>query len=429
MHRFSENASVVIVALTSSIALAQERNIALPKFDPTSDAKELARMTVREGFKLDVAVGRLDGARFLECSPTGRLFISRPRSEDIVEVEDRDGDGLFETAHQVVDSLPGVHGMCWHDDALWFSTSSAIYKLSFAADNTPQNVQEIVADLPSGGGHWWRSLLVTDDALYTSIGDSGNITDESATDRQKIWRFSLSGGDKTLWSSGIRNTEKLRLRPGTTEVWGVDHGSDNFGAELGEDQGEKQPVTDYNPPDELNHYEKGNFYGHPFITGLRMPRYEYMERKDILDLAGRTTPPAWTFGAHWAANSFTFIDPSINDATKAFPADFSGDMIVACRGSWNRTSRAGYQVARVLFDKDRSFGGRPFGLQTLVTTLARNASGGESLLARPVDCLQMPDGSILFSSDAPIGRVYRLQWIGTAHPEKKTVETPLDPAK
>jgi hypothetical protein len=40
-----------------------------------------------------------------------------------------------------------------------------------------------------------------------------------------------------MWSSGIRNTEKLRFRPGTQEVWGVDHGSDNFGDKLGENTG------------------------------------------------------------------------------------------------------------------------------------------------------------------------------------------------
>lgn len=417
---------VCVLAATAagSLAQAQQRNIALPKFDPQADAKEVARMTVREGYKVDVAVGRLDGARFMACSPTGRLFISRPRFADIVEVVDQDGDGLYETAHQVVDEMDTVHGLCWHGDNLWFSTSGGIFKIDFATDGIAQSVQQIVSEVPSGGGHWWRSILVTDDHIFTSIGDSGNITDESATDRQKIWRFSLSGGDKTLWASGIRNTEKLRLRPGTQEIWGVDHGSDNFGAKLGEDQGDKQPVTDDNPPDELNHYEQGKFYGHPFITGARLPRYEYMDRKDILDLATRTVPPAWSFGAHWAANSFTFIDPEINDKTKAFPSDVNGDMFVACRGSWNRTTRAGYKIVRILFDKDRSFGGRPFGMQTIVMTLARNATGGESLLARPVDCLQMPDGSILFSSDAPVGRVYRLQWVGTAASQQSDAKAP-----
>ena len=39
----------------------------------------------------------------------------------------------------------------------------------------------------------------------------------------------LKGKDKKLWCSGIRNTEKLVIRPGTDEIWGMDHGSDWFG--------------------------------------------------------------------------------------------------------------------------------------------------------------------------------------------------------
>ena len=125
----------------------------------------------------------------------------------------------------------------------------------------------------------------------TGVGDSGNITDELDSERQKIWRFDLDGSNKRLFVSGIRNTEKLRLRPGSNEIWGADHGSDNFGARLGERMGRRQPVTDWNPPDELNHYVEGGFYGHPFIVGDKLPRYEYREREDILDLAARTTPP------------------------------------------------------------------------------------------------------------------------------------------
>ena len=42
-----------------------------------------------------------------------------------------------------------------------------------------------------------------------------------------IWS-GLKGGDKKLFVSGIRNTEKLLVRPGTEEIWGMDHGSDMF---------------------------------------------------------------------------------------------------------------------------------------------------------------------------------------------------------
>jgi glucose/arabinose dehydrogenase len=379
----------------------------------TQALADIARMTVREGFVVEPAVPRVEGTRFIEFAPDGRLFISRPRFEDILVMTDGDGDGVYESLRPYVTDVPGVHGLCWHTPApdslekptLWFSTSSAIVQTRDAdGDGKVESLLPVLSDLPSGGMHWWRSILVTSEHIYTSIGDSENITDETTTDRQKIWRYSLTGSDKTLFASGVRNTEKLRLRPGTSEVWGVDHGSDWFGKTFGENADVGQPITDFNPPDEFNHYELGKFYGHPFITGSRVPRDEYREREDILQLATQTVVPAWSFGAHWASNSFAFVEPGV---PTSLPADFAGDAIVASRGSWNRSERAGYQVGRVLFDKDKSFGGKPFGYQTLVSTLADGQA-----IARPVDVAQGPDGHVYFSADLPVGRVYRLRWVG-----------------
>jgi glucose/arabinose dehydrogenase len=387
-----------------------------PAAQGTDDAPEtfpeLARFTIREGYEVSVAMNRLDGARFMEIGPDGTLYISRPRSEDIVECRDFDNDGRYESFRPLVEQHRQVHAMQWHDGWLWFSTSTQIWKTRATGEGT-RDVITVLEGLPGGDGHWWRSLLVTDEHIYTSVGDSGNIEDETGTDRQKVWRYSLTGGDKTLWCSGIRNTEKLRLRPGTQEIWGTDHGSDWFGLPYGENDEKGQWITDLNPPDELNRYEQGKFYGHPFITGNRVPRLEYKDRKDIVELAAKTVAPQWCFGAHWAANSFTFIDPVVNAAApNPMPKSHEGDMFVACRGSWNRSERAGYQVARVMFEKDKHFGGRPVGLETIVSTLAKNAAGEDEVLARPVDCLQTPDGSILFTSDAPVGRVYRIRWKG-----------------
>lgn len=376
------------------------------------DAPELARFTVREGFEVSVAVDRLDNARFMEFGPHGELYVSRPRVGDIVECTDADGDGVLESMRPLVDGHDSVQGMQQAGDWLWYTTSTEVWKTRATGEGS-REVVKVLENLPGGTGHWWRSILVTDDALYTSVGDSGNITDEVTSDRQKIWRYSLTGSDKTLFCSGIRNTEKLRLRPGTSEIWGCDHGSDWFGIKYGESNEKGQPITDMNPPDELNRYEQGKFYGHPFIAGNRVPRLEFKDREDIVELAALTVPPQWCFGAHWAVNSFTFIDPTTNQkAAHPLPKEYEGDMFVACRGSWNRSEPAGYQVARVRFDKDPKLGGKPAGLETVVSTLARNDAGEFDVLARPVDCVQAPDGSILFSCDAPIGRVYRVRWKG-----------------
>lgn len=359
---------------------------------------------IRPGYSVTLAVSELANARFLEFDDRGTLYISNPNG-NIVSLRDEDRDGFFETRGIFLRNMRTVHGLCFAGGWMWFTTSGAVWKArDVNADGTAEDITRITPEgqLPQGGGHWWRSILVTRDHFYSSIGDTGNISDESDTDRQKIFRFDLDGSNKTLFATGIRNTEKLRLRPGTEEIWGVDHGSDNFGQRLGERTGRLQPVTDYNPPDEFNHYTEGGFYGHPFITGYKLPRYEFRDRRDIVELADKTVPPRWAFAAHSAANAFCFIDPEVNAATKAFPADHSGDAFVACRGSWNRVEKSGYEIVRVLFD---DVTGRPFGQLTIVGTYDTKS---ETIHARPVDCVQAPDGSVLFSCDHT-NSVYRIR--------------------
>jgi len=361
--------------------------------------------SIRPGFQVSVVAENIQNARFLEFDDSGTLYVSRPGPGDILSLRDTDGDGVYETRHTFVSGYSTVHGLYFKDGWLWFTQTGSVHK---ARDTDGDGVaDDEVTVIPEdkiysqGGGHWWRSILVADDGIYTSIGDKGNITEATDSDREKIWKYSLDGNSKELFASGIRNTEKLRYRPGTQEVWGCDHGSDWFGRPLGEGAG-RQPITDLNPPGEFNHYVQGGFYGHPYITGFRVPRIEYQDRDDIIDLAAKTIPPAWGFHAHIAPNGFTFV--SLGNTQ--FPKDFRGDAFVAFHGSWNSSTRVGYGVQHVLFD---SVTGKPYGAERVVTTLGPD---GSTVLERPVDCVEAPDGSILFSGDAR-GGIYRITFTGS----------------
>ncbi|MCW5754665.1 MAG: PQQ-dependent sugar dehydrogenase [Phycisphaeraceae bacterium] len=360
-------------------------------------------LVVREGYRVTVAVEDLPGARFLEMDASGTLYVSRPQRGDIVSLRDEDGDGVFELRRTFVSGYASAHGMHLHDGWLWFSTSTGVHK---ARDTTGDGIADEVVDIfPRGsltgrGGHWWRSLLVTDEYFFTSVGDTGNISDERGSDRQKIFRYRHDGSDKTLWSSGIRNTEKLRMRPGTEEIWGFDHGSDWFGQRHGDKQG-NQPITDLWPPEELNKYVRGGFYGHPFITGPRIPRPEYHDHPELHELAAKTIPPEMNLPAHWAINGWAFIEPSRNKG--ALPREHEGDVYFAAHGSWNSTEPVGYCIGRVLFDE-----GKPYGMLQIV----KGFDSRGRVTARPVDVVQAPDGRLFFSTDAPRGMVFRLEWVG-----------------
>jgi glucose/arabinose dehydrogenase len=350
---------------------------------------------VRPGYRVTLAADGIKDARFMVFGPDGTLYLSVPRSNAILALRDANKNGVYEPTERTdfVTDQPTVHGLQWFKDRLWFTTSDAIHTARDAnGDGKADEVKTILDGLPHGG-HWWRSLLVDDNGFYTSIGDSGNITDQTSTDRQKIWHYDLNGKNKTLFISGIRNTEKLQYRPGTKEIWGADHGSDNFGHKFGERAGRNQPITNLNPPDEFNHYVKGHFYGHPFITGLNMPRPEYADRPDLLTWADKNTPPAWCFPAHWAPDGWTFL-------TQTTPLGNKGDAFIAFHGSWNRNPRAGYCILRVLFDPVTQ---KPYGSLVIVNCLSKD----DQVLDRPVDCCEAPDGTILVSCDKG-GKIYRI---------------------
>ncbi|MDF2441371.1 MAG: hypothetical protein JWN98_2355 [Abditibacteriota bacterium] len=360
---------------------------------PGTVGPDVPAFQVRSGYRVTNATDKLTEARFIEVDDKGTLYVAQPRAGKILSLRDKNRDGLYETQATFTQGKEGSHGMHFYNGWLWFTQSGAVHR---ARDTNNDGVaDETVTVIPDGqlpkGGHWWRSILVTPTGFYTSIGDSGNASDETNTDRQKIWFYDLNGQNKKLFASGVRNTEKLRFRPGTTELYGADHGSDNFGQSYGETKG-NQPITDQMPPCEFNHYTEGGFYGHPFIVGYGIPRPEFKDRPDILELATKTIPPAWNLGAHWAPNGWTFLSKNTLGA--------QGDALVANHGSWNATKRAGYRIERVMFDPVT---GKPSGAQMMVSTL--NAENNN--IGRPVDCVEAANGTVLWSDDQN-NRVYRL---------------------
>jgi glucose/arabinose dehydrogenase len=347
----------------------------------------------------------LEKPRFLEFDDKGNLYVSRPEKGDILTLRKR-GSG-YDVAATFIEGKPTVHGMQWADGWLYFTQTGAIFRAKDEdGDGKADKIETVIAEgsLPHHGAHWWRSVLVTNDSIYTSIGDSTNANDDDGSsdpmlkERQKIWRFKKDGSGKTLFCGGLRNTEKIQLRPGTNDVWGIEHGTEKIAQAQGETEGHT-PISDVHPEEEFNHYVEGGFYGHPYVEGVRFIRPEFASRPDIIALAEKTILPDWTFPAHYACTGWTFLTKSY------FGADHVGDAFVAAKGSTGRTAeKVGYAIERVMFDK---LTGKPYGSWKIVSTLV-----GGKVLARPIDCAEAPDGSVFFTDD--ISKcIYRISKAGS----------------
>src|SRR5260221_2165298 len=360
---------------------------------------------VRPGFELTVAVDTIQTPRFLAFGNNGELYVSVPGKGKIYLCKDAGADGRFK---QVAPFIEGknpknvLQGMQYHDGWLWFAQVNSISKAraTKAEGKVDEEVQVLGPEqLPIGkeGGHMWRALLIHNERIYTHLGDSSNATDEpiDATERKRIWSFAMDGSDKKLFASGVRNTEKLVVRPGTDEIWGVDHDVDMMGWKMEGDRKYGQPITDYNPPAELNHYVEGGFYGHPWIVGRNQPNLNFLDNTNPIKYASMAVLPEWTMPAHCAANAILFY-------TGTNIPNAQGDAFLAQHGSWNATKKVGYCLSRILFEN-----GHPYGEQKVVNFL----KDGTEVKGRPIDCAQAPDGSVLISDDNG-NKIYRLRYVG-----------------
>ena len=100
-------------------------------------------------------------------------------------------------------------------------------------------------------------------------------------------------------------------------------------------------------------------------------------------------------GAHVAALGFTFYTGEM------FPASYKNAAIIAEHGSWNRSTPSGYRVMVARTDGRRVTSYEPFleGFMPSGSSAPGGRGAARAALGRPVDVLQMPDGSVLISDD------------------------------
>src|SRR5207253_5307350 len=122
----------------------------------------------------------------------------------------------------------------------------------------------------------------------------------------------------------------IRLGPRTKELWFTDNGRDMLGDDL--------------PSDELNHAPKPEMhFGYPYCHQGDIPDPEFGRKRSCSEFS----PPAVKLGPHVAALGMRFYTGN------QFPAEYRNNIFIAEHGSWNRSKKIGYRVARVVVEGSR----------------------------------------------------------------------------
>ena len=344
-------------------------------------AIEIDRLKLPEGYAIDVFSDGVENARQMARGDQGTIFVGSRRAGKVHAVVDSDGDFKADRVVVIAEGLKMPSGLAFHDGDLYVAAVSDILlfdDIEANLDNPPEPV--LVTDrFPADEHHGWKHLeFGPDGKLYVPIGAPCNICLEEGYAR--IVRIDADGSNEEVVAEGVRNSVGFDFDPVTGDLWFTDNGRDMLGDNL--------------PPCELNHVsEIGQHFGFPFWhAGLvRDPEFGGQRTYDEFKA------PAQQLVAHTAPLGMMFYRGEM------MPSELRHDILVAEHGSWNRTTKSGYRVMRAYLGENREVVQyKPF-----ITGWLQ----GEESWGRPVDLLELPDGSILISDDQA-GAIYRLSYAG-----------------
>jgi glucose/arabinose dehydrogenase len=335
------------------------------------------------GFHVNVFAAELGDARFIAISPQGILYVTAMDAGKVLALPDRNGDGVTDTIITVASNMRSPHGIAFYQNVLYVAETHRVVRLlDTNGDLVADKTEVIISNLPSGGGHFTRTILFDETAqkLYVSVGSTCNACDDDPR-RACILQFHTDGSGERLFASGLRNSVGLAWHPISHELWATDNGIDLLGDDL--------------PPEEVNVVRDGKHYGWPFAYSNQVPNPSFPPR-DAAFLK-RVQKPAAQLQAHSAPLGIHFYTKT------QFPSDYRNAAFVAFHGSWNRSKRTGYKVVRLRIGAD----GKNGKVSDFLSGFLDDAS--QSVWGRPVDVISDAQGN-LYVSDDYNDAIFRIQY-------------------
>jgi len=338
--------------------------------------------TVPAGFRVNVFATGFKEPRFLTTAPNGDVFLADSGAGKIYILRDAQHTGGAQQREEFASGLNRPFGIVFREGYVYVGDEDALLRFKYDAKTSKRTGEaEKLLDLPRGG-HSTRDLAFTADGqhLLVAVGSDSNAGTHDDARRAAITICDLDGKNARLFATGLRNPVGLALEPTTHAVWTTVNERDGLGDDL--------------PPDFFTSVRDGGFYGWPYsyIGDTVDPRVKPQKP----ELVAKAIVPDVLLGAHRAPLQFAFYTGT------QFPEKYRGGAFVAEHGSWNRSTRAGYQVVFVAFRDGQPSAGPEEFLGGLVPDATKSEVYG-----RPVGVAVTTDGSLLVSDDGA-GVVYRV---------------------
>jgi glucose/arabinose dehydrogenase len=345
----------------------------------------LKQLHLPAGFTLSVFADNLPNARSLALGDNGVVFVGTGSEGAVYAVQDSNNDGVTDQRYVIASHLYLPNGVAYKNGSLYVAEVNRIIRFDRITQqlaNPPKPVV-IYDQLPSDEHHGWKYLRFgPDNKLYTAVGAPCNSCEPERPIYSSLVRLNTDGSGFEILATGIRSSVGFDWQPETNALFFTDNGRDYMGDDL--------------PPDELNQWTARNeHFGFPYCHGgdIADPEFGSADKK-----CNQFTAPEWKFKAHVAALGMSFY------RGKQFPDEFKNQLFVAQHGSWNRSIPQGYCVALIKFSQ-----GRPISEQFFIDGWLTK---DYDVLGRPVDVLEMPDGSLLISDDK-LGVIYKVTYTGS----------------
>jgi glucose/arabinose dehydrogenase/mono/diheme cytochrome c family protein len=348
------------------------------------------------GFTVQQYATGLNNPRLIVTAPNGDFFLAEMKPGNVKVFRGIAADGKTQQTETFATGLKQPYGIAFYPpgpDPQWvyIGTVDAVVRFPYQnGDLKARGAAQHIVDVPGESGHTTRSVQFTPDGkkMLVAVGSESNVDDPDTTPAEKnradILEFNPDGSAQRVFAYGIRNAGGgIAFNPTTGELWCSVNERDGLGDNL--------------VPDYITHVQDGGFYGWPwwYIGGNQDPRHKgkHPELKD------KVIVPDVLLQPHNASLEFAFYEGT------QFPAEYKGDIFASEHGSWNKASRAGYEVIRVPLHQTGHASGEYEDFVTGFVLPNGNAWG------RPVGLTVAPDGSLLVTDDGT-NTIWRIVYTG-----------------